>query len=137
MIGYCKYCGNSRIVQKAEHMTEEEINNQASLECNCEGAREERDVQELIDSGRKSLKLVGKKSGAVERALEPFVELIARKKIKKISVNFDGIVTASVYMPNSGKKIAVETRETVVEYSDGETIDEIPICEDCGMTEKE
>lgn len=83
MIGYCKYCGNSRIVQKAEHMTEEEINNQASLECNCEGAREERDIQELIDAGRKSLKLVGKKSGAVERALEPFVELVARKKSRK------------------------------------------------------
>lgn len=61
--------------------------------------------------------------------------IIARGRIKKIAVNFDGITTASIYA--SGKKIAVETRETVVEYADGETVDMLPPDEDGGMTEHE
>lgn len=127
MIGYCKYCGNSRIIQATEGMSEEDINNQASYECDCDGAKEERDIQYLISTGEKSLKaIVGKRSKALEKTLMPFIELIARKKIKKISVNLDGITTASIYAASSGKKIAVETRETVIEYADGETADVLP-----------
>lgn len=138
IIGYCKFCGNSRMVMANDKMTEEDLNNQASLECDCEGARAERDIQHLISTGEKSLDLIiAKKSKKTAEALLPFVEFIARGKIKKISINFDGITTASMYTASSGKKIAVETRETVVEYADGETVDLLPPDEDGGRTEHE
>lgn len=138
IIGYCKFCGNSRIVMESEGMTEEDLNNQATLECDCEGARAERNIQYLIKTGEHSLKMIiAKKSQKTADALLPFVEFIARGKIKKISINFDGITTASMYTASSGKKIAVETRETVVEYSDGETVDMLPPDEDGGRTEHE
>lgn len=138
IIGYCKFCGNSRIVMESEGMTEEDLNNQATLECDCEGARAERNIQHLIKTGEHSLKMtIAKKSQKTADALLPFVEFIARGKIKKISINFDGITTASMYTASSGKKIAVETRETVVEYSDGETVDMLPPDEDGGRTEHE
>lgn len=137
-IGYCKFCGNSRMVMESERMTEEDLNNQASLECDCEGAIAEREVQYLISTGKASLNLIiAKKSKKTAEALIPFVELIARGRIKKISINFDGITTASMYTASSGKKIAVETRETVVEYADGETVDLLPPDEDGGRTEHE
>lgn len=137
-IGYCKFCGNSRMVMESESMTEEDLNNQASLECDCEGAIAEREVQYLISTGKASLNLIiAKKSKKTAEALIPFVELIARGRIKKISINFDGITTASMYTASSGKKIAVETRETVVEYADGETVDLLPPDEDGGRTEHE
>ena len=44
-IGYCKFCGNSRMVMESEGMTEEDLNNQATLECDCEGAKAEREVK--------------------------------------------------------------------------------------------
>lgn len=44
-IGFCKFCGNSRILLKADRMTKEDRDNQASLECDCDGARIERDIQ--------------------------------------------------------------------------------------------
>lgn len=137
-IGYCKFCGNSRMVMESESMTEEDLNNQATLECDCEGAKAEREVQYLISTGKASLNLIiAKKSKKTAEALVPFVELIARGRIKKISINFDGITTASMYTASSGKKIAVETRETVVEYADGETVDLLPPDEDGGRTENE
>ena len=137
-IGYCKFCGNSRIVMKSDKMTEVELNEQASLECDCEGAKAEQDILELIQSGKRSLDLIiGKKSKKVAEALTPFVEMIARKKIKKVSINFDGIITGSLYASSSGKKIIAETRETVVECSDGETVDALPPDEDGGRTESE
>lgn len=137
-IGYCKFCGNSRMVMESESMTEEDLNNQAALECDCEGAKAEREVQYLVSTGKASLNLIiAKKSKKTAEALVPFVELIARGRIKKISINFDGITTASMYTASSGKKIAVETRETVVEYADGETADLLPPDEDGGRTERE
>ena len=138
IIGYCKFCGNSRMVMESESMTEEDLNNQATLECDCEGAKAEREVQYLVSTGKASLNLIiAKKSKKTAEALVPFVELIARGRIKKISINFDGITTASMYTASSGKKIAVETRETVVEYADGETVDLLPPDEDGGRTEHE
>lgn len=137
-IGYCKFCGNSRMIMKSDKMSEAERNEQASLECDCEGARAERNILELIQSGEHSLKLIiGKKSEKTAKALIPFVEMIARGKIKKVSINFDGITTASLYTSSSGKKITAETRETVVECSDGETVDALPPDEDGGRTESE
>ena len=137
-IGYCKFCGNSRMVMESEGMTEEDLNNQATLECDCEGAKAEREVQYLVSTGKASLNLiVAKKSKKTAEALVPFVELIARGRIKKISINFDGITTASMYTTSSGKKIAVEIRETVTEYADGETVDLLPPDEDGGRTEHE
>ncbi len=137
-IGTCKYCGESRIIVKADKMTQEDLDNQASLECDCEGAKEEQNILELIQSGKRSLdRIIGKKSKEVANALAPFVEMIARKKIKKVSINFDGIITGSLYASSSGKKITAETRETVVECSDGETVDALPPDEDGGRTEGE
>lgn len=137
-IGTCKYCGESRIIVKADKMTQEDLDNQASLECDCEGAKAEQDILELIQSGKRSLdRIIGKKSKEVAKALTPFVEMIARKKIKKVSINFDGIMTGSLYASSSGKKITAETRETVVECSDGETVDALPPDEDGGRTESE
>lgn len=137
-IGYCKFCGNSRMIIKSDKMSEAQLNEQASLECDCEGARAERNILELIQSGEHSLKLIiGKKSEKTAKALIPFVEMIARGKIKKVSINFDGITTASLYTSSSGKKITAETRETVVECSDGETVDALPPDEDGGRTESE
>lgn len=137
-IGYCKFCGNSRMIMKSDKMSEAQLNEQASLECDCEGARAERNILELIQSGEHSLKLIiGKKSEKTAKALIPFVEMIARGKIKKVSINFDGITTASLYTSSSGKKITAETRETVVECSDGETVDMLPPDEDGGRTEHE
>lgn len=138
IIGYCRFCGNPMMVMANDEMTDEDLNNQASLECDCEGARAERDIQHLIKTGEHSLKMIiAKKSQKTADALLPFVEFIARGKIKKISINFDGITTASMYTASSGKKIAVETRETVVEYSDGETVEMLPPDEDGGRTEHE
>lgn len=62
-------------------------------------------------------------------------EAVARKYVKKITVNVDGMLTASMYL--SSGKIIVESRKTEVYQSDGELEDGMPADEDPGETNAE
>ena len=62
-------------------------------------------------------------NGTSHRVLvEAGVEQVARGYAKKVSVNVDGMLTASMY--RSGDRIVVESRKTEVYIADGETVDD-------------
>ena len=41
-IGYCKYCGNGRVVELPEGVSQEALDQEASATCNCYRAMEAR-----------------------------------------------------------------------------------------------
>ena len=124
--GICRFCGQLRtvMVPDGKEFSEEELNAIAGTECNCSAAEEEREIGNIKDAAAESIeKILVKKEGSTAAGiLSAAIDPIARKKVKKVSVNMDGELVCSMYM--KGKKIIVEARQTMVEYSDGEAIDE-------------
>ncbi len=135
--GTCKWCGQTRTVMRVPvETTQEEMDKIASSECNCEGAEKEREVEYLISTAGASIrKIVQKRSPDAARILQAGAEAVARKYVKKITVNVDGMLTASMYL--SSGKIIVESRKTEVYQSDGELEDGMPADEDPGETNAE
>lgn len=124
--GICRFCGQLRtvMVPDGKEFSEEELNAIAGTECNCSTAEEEREIGNIKDAAAESIEkiLVKKERSTAAGILSAAIDPIARKKVKKVSVNMDGELVCSMYM--KGKKIIVEARQTMVEYSDGEAIDE-------------
>jgi hypothetical protein len=112
------------MVPDGKEFSEEELNAIAGTECNCSAAEEEREIGNIKDAAAESIEkiLVKKERSTAAGILSAAIDPIARKKVKKVSVNMDGELVCSMYM--KGKKIIVEARQTMVEYSDGEAIDE-------------
>lgn len=124
--GTCRFCGQIRtvMVPDGKKFTEEELDAIAGTECNCSAAEEEREIGNVKDAARESIEriLVKRERGTAAAILSAAVDPMARKKVKKVSVNMDGELVCSMYM--KGKKVIVEARQTMVEYSDGEAVDE-------------
>ena len=124
--GICRFCGQLRtvMVPDGKEFSEEELNAIAGTECNCSAAEEEREIGNIKDAAAESIEkiLVKKERSTAAGILSAAIDPIARKKVKKVSVNMDGELVCSMYM--KGKKIIVEAQQTMVEYSDGEAIDE-------------
>ena len=121
MTGTCKYCKQYKVVQvpKGKEYTQEEVNNIATAECDCEGAEEEAKIQSRIKGAMESIDriLIKKDKKIIAPVMQSAVELMARERIKKLSINIDGESTCSMYI--KGSKIVVESRRTEVECSDG------------------
>ena len=76
-IGYCKYCGNSRMITDVDGpLTEEEMNRIATQNCDCEQARwqaqkertlevYDQDLFVLLGEGREDIKEILRKAGAM------------------------------------------------------------------------
>lgn len=122
--GTCKWCGQALAIMKApENATQDELDRIASDECTCDGANKERKIREMISTAESSiLKVVTKRAPGAAQILEAGVEQVARGYAKKVSVNVDGMLTASMY--RSGDRIVVESRKTEVYIADGETVDD-------------
>lgn len=124
--GTCRFCGQIRtvMVPNGKVFTEEELDAIAGTECNCSAAEEEREIGNIKDAASESIEriLVKRERSTAAGILSAAIDPIARKKVKKVSVNMDGELVCSMYM--KGKKIIVEARQTMVEYSDGEAVDE-------------
>lgn len=124
--GVCKYCGQNRVVMAPEgkEYTPEELDRIASAECDCSGAEEEAVVRKKKTDAADAIEsiLMKKNRKTVGNIMLAAVDAIARDRIKKVSINVDGESVCSMYI--KGKKIIVESRQTKVEYSDGEAQDE-------------
>ena len=123
--GTCKYCRQYKVVQvpKDKEYTQEELDDIATAECDCDGAEEEAKVRGKIKAAMDSIDriLVKRQKKDIAPVMQSAVELMARGKIKKVSINIDGDTTCSMY--GKGSKIVVESRQTLVECSDGEMVE--------------
>lgn len=122
--GKCKWCGQSRtIMHVPEDYTQAQCDAVATDECDCERAKKERDIRELVDKASTSIaKIVSKRSSDAAAVLQAGASAVAHQYVKKISINVDGALTCSMYM--SSGKIIVEARKTEIYTTDGEPEDD-------------
>jgi hypothetical protein len=124
--GICRFCKQIAVVQIPDdkEFDQKRIDDIASSECKCTGAQEERKIGYLADDARSGIRriLEDKDQISAAKIMLSAVDPVARGRIKKVSVNIDGEMTCSMYLKSA--RIIVESRRTLVEYSDGETIEE-------------
>ncbi|MCR4739152.1 MAG: hypothetical protein K5886_02695 [Lachnospiraceae bacterium] len=115
--GFCKYCKQGRAVQIGEDQiySQADLDNIASSECTCDGARHAQEKENRIRRAKDAIdKITVDGEKEVGDFLKSALSLLADHKIKKLSVNINGIVTYTVLRGNE-EQLSMQRRETITE----------------------
>ena len=121
--GTCRFCGQLRIVQIGDdkEYSQPDLDTIASSECNCSRAAAERKINFAETKAKEAIETVLRDDAtkSASEILKRSIDDVARGFVKKISVNIDGCVTASMWLTKKGY-IGVERRETIVDQAGAE-----------------
>lgn len=113
-IGFCRFCGNSRMVQvdgDPDDYTKQELNDMASLQCNCPQATAWRDQtgrkEEMIRSINATMR---EQWPNVAELLIEAIDLIQMNFIKRITVQIDTIYTVKLMRQGEGLKLQIQDK---------------------------
>lgn len=87
-IGYCKFCGQSRVMEVPDDYTQELIDADATKKCNCEEAQYENAINDMINHTEYQLGEVLKEHEKIREMSLRMVEPLARNTISKYGVSF-------------------------------------------------
>lgn len=102
-IGFCKYCGQSRIIEAPEGFSAADLNEQASDECECDEARRQRERRAKMEAaGMWAQNMFSKENGqlqvvlcAIRSTFEGAIDYVTikiGKKTHKIDTDSDGMI---------------------------------------------
>lgn len=102
--GVCRFCGQNKIVEVPDNFTEEEINEEASKECYCIDAKhykESLELKAMVEQQKMSargttLELFHEEYPEIEELLNNAIDPLAAHKFKKVSIQTDDGVSASI-----------------------------------------
>lgn len=102
--GVCRFCGQNKLVEVPDYLTEEEINEEASRECYCQGAKDYKKAKELeamIEMEKQSARgdiyrHFNNDYPDIEELFNVAIEPLAAHKFKKVSITTDDGVSASI-----------------------------------------
>lgn len=118
-IGACKFCHQTKMVMVPDDATTELIEQEATINCTCklsqeyaDKARREESVKMSIEAAKASVENLfeGEHFEELREALKGSVEAIARKKIKKVTINVTSKIKATIQMKDDA--ILVTRTET-------------------------
>lgn len=126
--GACRFCGQNKLMEVPESMTQEEVDEEVTLECKCYEAKayqEKKEKEERLEMQKTSAKgttfeLFHTDFPEVEEILNGCIPLLVTKKAKKITINTGTKVTASIGIQKGTIKVertekSTYTRETELE----------------------
>ena len=110
-IGYCKYCGNSRIVEMPDGVTQEALDKEATATCNCYGAEEARkkEVQKKACTAQLG-EMLHEKHPEIEDLLVCAIDALQDGKFEKITINTRFNKTIRMRMTKDGIKNEIERK---------------------------
>lgn len=113
-IGFCRFCGNSRMVQvdgDPDDYTQDELNHLAALQCNCPKSIEWKDQtgrkEEMIRSINATMR---EQWPNVAELLIEAIDLIQMNFIKRITVQIDTIYTVKLMRQGEGLKLQIQDK---------------------------
>lgn len=114
--GFCNFCSQGRLVavQDDREFTQDELNKIATDECECSGAKSEREKADKIERAEYYIgNLVPDREEDIKPLLRAALSPLLERIIKKMSLNIDGRVTYAIYR---GKEdaISIQRQETIV-----------------------
>ena len=116
-IGYCRFCKNSRIItDPPEDPSEETLNDMASDQCDCEGARLERKKKADFKTMCEYIGNVIDKE-EVAKALKNFIRPLQDHKAQVVSVKVDDQTKLTLKVNQDGELTIQRTYTDQTEYS--------------------
>lgn len=110
-IGYCKYCGNSRIVEMPDGVTQEALDKEATATCNCYRAMEARKKETQREVCIAKLgEMLHEKHTEIEELLVSAIDALQEGKFEKITINTGFSKTIRMRMTKDGIKIEIERK---------------------------
>ena len=110
-VGYCKYCGNGRVVELPEGVSQEALDQEASATCNCYKAEEARKKETQKDVCIAQLgEMLHGKHPEIEDILVCAIEPMQEQKFEKITINTGFNKTIRMRMTKDGIKIEIERK---------------------------
>lgn len=118
-IGACRFCHQTKMIMVPSNATPEMIEQEATMNCTCklsqeyaDKARREESIKMSIEAAKASVETLfeGEHFEELREALKGSVEAIARKKIKKVTVNVTSKIKATIQMKDDA--ILVTRTET-------------------------
>lgn len=110
-IGFCRYCNNQRMVEVPDDATEELINQEATVTCDCYRAKAEREKEYQKEACIANIDdMLGKKYPEIASLLIDSIDAIQASKIKKITVNTHFNQTIRLQKAKDGIKVELERK---------------------------
>lgn len=116
--GQCKFCGQNKIVEVPDYMTEEDINEEATLECYCKDAKlykEAKEREALIEQAKLSAKgttyeLFHEEYPEIEELFNAAINPIVAMKFKKLTITTGGKTKAAISFSKGNIKVEREDK---------------------------
>lgn len=115
--GWCRCCGNQVIIRAFGLKTQTEYDDEATRQCNCDGAEEIRNKEEQKALAMKKLNSITKDERQQTITLLTYaVDMAADRRIKELNVKINDTTKFKVSISSKGKiKITKEVKETETE----------------------
>lgn len=111
-VGYCKFCGQSRMVRYTDELTQKDIDRLATEACRCEAAVQNVICMQKARNARYTIsKLIDPYSESAGKAMRWLADAVARDRIKSVTIRIDDRFVAKMA---AGNEISVVLKETNV-----------------------
>lgn len=109
-IGYCKFCGQSRMIQYADRLTQDDLNKIATEECKCGAAMHNVMCMQKARNARYTIsKLIDPYSEDAGKAMRWLADAVARDRIRSVTIRIDDRYVAKMA---AGNDVSVVLKET-------------------------
>lgn len=118
MIGYCRFCGQSRLIEAEDGMTEEDANKRATELCECVDATHEAWKNSTLEVFGQDLEVMFGKRPEIKRLLRYAGEQILDNKMIALTVRRSTEQTISLKLKDHGLCITRtdRTKEESISY---------------------
>lgn len=116
-VAVCRYCGQSKLIQVDEELSEEELEEKVTLECNCKLGREyrariedEKKTEQMVrDTMSITYELLGDDLPELQDLVDDVIPKMVKKNIEKASFQVGRVRVTIKY---SGDEIKISRTET-------------------------
>lgn len=128
-IGACRYCHQTKMVMVPDDATPEMIEEEATMSCTCRlsqeyanKVRKEESIKMSIEAAKESIESLfeGEQFEELREALKGSIDAVARKKIKKVTINVTSKIKATIQLKDEALLVTrTETEKFEQETSIG------------------
>jgi len=128
-IGACRFCHQTKMVMVPEDATPEMIEEEATMSCTCRlsqeyanKVRKEESIKMSIEAAKESIESLfeGEQFEELREALKGSIDAVARKKIKKVTINVTSKIKATIQLKDEALLVTrTETEKFEQETSIG------------------
>ena len=128
-IGACRYCHQTKMVMVPDDATPEMIEDEATMSCTCRlsqeyanKVRKEESIKMSIEAAKESIESLfeGEQFEELREALKGSIDAVARKKIKKVTINVTSKIKATIQLKDEALLVTrTETEKFEQETSIG------------------